>query len=120
MCMPLDINPDFVSRTRKNANAAGVGERITAHRCDGSILPLPDASLDRLTTRNTIIYVDNPAATIGEFRRVLRAVGKLHTIEGDWPMMVIEPVLPERLGRARREQQTMHAGRQTSGGSCTA
>src|SRR5262252_999270 len=46
----LDINPDFVSRSRKNANAAGVGERITAHQCDGSILPLPDESLDRLTT----------------------------------------------------------------------
>src|SRR5262249_9442821 len=27
-----------------------------------------------------------------EFRRVLRAGGKLHAIEGDWPMMVIEPV----------------------------
>jgi tRNA A58 N-methylase Trm61 len=47
----LDINPDFVSRTRKNANAAGVGERITVHQCDGSILPLLDESLDRLTTR---------------------------------------------------------------------
>jgi len=88
----LDINPDFVSRTRKNANAGGIGERITAHQCDGSTLPLPDESLDRLTTRNTIIYVEDPASTIREFRRVLRAGGKLHTIEGDWPMMVIEPV----------------------------
>jgi ubiquinone/menaquinone biosynthesis C-methylase UbiE len=88
----LDINSDFVSRTHKNAIAAGVGERITAHQCDGSILPLPDESLDRLTTRNTIIYVDDPASTVREFRRVLRVGGKLHTIEGDWPMMVIEPV----------------------------
>ena len=87
----LDINSDFVSRSRKNANAAGVCERITAHQCD-SILPLPDESLDRLTTRNTIIYVDDPASKIREFWRVLRAGGKLHTIEGDWPMMVIEPV----------------------------
>ena len=88
----LDINSGFVSRSRTNANAAGVGERITAHQCDGSILPLPDESLDRLTTRNTMIYVDDPASTIREFWRVLRAGGKLHTIEGDWPMMVIEPV----------------------------
>jgi ubiquinone/menaquinone biosynthesis C-methylase UbiE len=88
----LDINSDFVSRSRKNANVAGVGDKITVHQCDGSILPLPDESLDRLTTRNTIIYVDDPALTIREFRRVLRAGGKLHTIEGDWPMMVIEPV----------------------------
>lgn len=49
-------------------------------------------SLDRLTTRNTIIYVDDPERTIREFWRVLRTGGKVHAIEGDWPMMIIEPV----------------------------
>ena len=69
-----------------------MGNRVTAHQSDGSKLPLPDESLDRLTTRNTIIYVDDPECTIHEFRRVLKASGKLHAIEGDWPMMVVEPV----------------------------
>ena len=45
-----------------------------------------------MTTRNTIIYLDDPACTIREFRRVLRAGGKLLVIEGDWPMTVIESV----------------------------
>src|SRR6516225_11087960 len=36
----LDINSDFVTQSRKNAHAAGVGDRVTAHQCDGSILPL--------------------------------------------------------------------------------
>lgn len=88
----LDINADFVAQARKNADAAGVGDRVTAHRCDGSRLPLPEASLDRLTARNTLIYVDDPEATLRECRRLLRSAGKLHAIEGDWPMMVIEPV----------------------------
>lgn len=88
----LDINSDFVSQSRKNADAAGVGDRVTAHQCNGSVLPLADESLDRLTTRNTIIYVDDPERTIREFRRVLRTGGKVHAIEGDWPMMIIEPV----------------------------
>jgi len=88
----LDINSDFVSQTRDNANAAGVGDRVTAHQCDGSALPLPDESLDRLTTRNTIIYVDDAQTTIREFWRVLRTDGKVHAIEGDWPMMIVEPV----------------------------
>jgi ubiquinone/menaquinone biosynthesis C-methylase UbiE len=91
----LDINSDFASQSRKNANAAGVGDRVTAHQCDGSILPLSDESLDRLTTRNTLLYVDDPECTIREFRRVLRAGGKVHAIEGDWPMMAIEPVPSE-------------------------
>jgi ubiquinone/menaquinone biosynthesis C-methylase UbiE len=88
----LDINSEFVFEVRKIANAAGVGERVTTHQCDGSILPLPDECLDRLTTRNTMIYVDDPECTMREFRRVLTAGGKVHAIEGDWPMMVIEPV----------------------------
>jgi SAM-dependent methyltransferase len=88
----LDINSDFVTQTRDNANAAGLGDNVTAHQCDGSALPLPDKSLDRLTTRNTIIYVDDAEVTIREFRRVLRIGGKVHSIEGDWPMMVVEPV----------------------------
>lgn len=88
----LDINSDFVVQARENAEAAGVGDRVTAHQCDGSNLPLPDGSLDRLTARNTIIYVDDPAQTFRDFGRVLRAGGKVHIIEGDWPMMVVEPL----------------------------
>jgi SAM-dependent methyltransferase len=88
----LDINADFVAQVRKNADAAGVGDRVTAHRSDGSTLPLPHGLLDRLTARNTLIYVDDPEATLRECRRVIRPNGKLHAIEGDWPMMVVEPV----------------------------
>lgn len=88
----LDINSEFITQTRKNAKSAGVGDRITAHQCDGAILPFADGSLDRVSTRNTIIYVDDPEHTIREFHRVLKPGGKVHTIEGDWPMMVVEPV----------------------------
>src|SRR6516165_9035888 len=88
----LDINSEFVAQARKNANTAGVGDRITARQCDGSVLPLPDGSLDRLTARNTFIYVDDPEHTFREFRRVLKAGAKAHIIEGDWPMMVVEPI----------------------------
>ena len=88
----LDINREFVAQSRKNAEAAGVADRITSHECDGRLLPLPDGSLDRVTTRNTLIYVDDPERTIQEFHRVVKIGGKVHAIEGDWPMMVIEPV----------------------------
>lgn len=88
----LDINTDFIALTRENATKAGVNDRITAHRSDGPELPLPDSSLDRVTTRNTLIYVEDPLVTLGEFKRVLRPGGIVHAIEGDWPMMVAEPV----------------------------
>lgn len=88
----LDINAEFVAEARKNAAAKGVGGVITVHRSDGTVLPLADESLDRITTRNTLIYVEDPEATVREFKRVLRPNGKVHAIEGDWPMMVVEPV----------------------------
>lgn len=88
----LDINSAFVTQTQENAIKAGVDDRVTAHLSDGSELSLPDNSIDRVTTRNTLIYVDDPMVTIGEFKRVLRPGRKMHAIEGDWPMMVVEPV----------------------------
>jgi len=88
----LDINADFIAQTRKNAITANVNDRITAHQCDGTDLPLADGSVHRVTTRNTLMYVDDPSITLGEFERVLRPGGKVHAIEGDWPMMVVEPV----------------------------
>jgi len=91
----LDINADFVAQARRNADAAGVGDRVTVYRCDGSSLPLATSSLDRLTARNTLIYVDAPEVTLRECRRVLQPAGKLHAIEGDWPMMIAEPVPTE-------------------------
>ena len=33
--------------------------------------------------------------TLSEFHRVLRADGKVHAIEVDWPMMVVEPIPAE-------------------------
>ena len=48
--------------------------------------------MDRVTARNTIMYVDDPVATVREFRRVLRLGGLAHAIDGDWYAMVAEPV----------------------------
>jgi len=88
----LGINAAFIAQARENAEAAGLGDRVSVHRCDGTTLPLPDRSLDRVTARNTLIDVDDPARAMAEFHRVLKPGGKVHAIEGDWPMMVLEPV----------------------------
>jgi ubiquinone/menaquinone biosynthesis C-methylase UbiE len=115
----FDINSDFVSQTRQNAQAAGVGGRVQAHQSDGAKLPLEDGALDRLTTRNTLIYVDDPLRTIEEFRRVLRPGGKVHAIEGDWPMMIAEPVPIETwqalVSAASRACRTPDIGRKLTG-----
>nr|WP_302477867.1 methyltransferase domain-containing protein [Ruegeria arenilitoris] len=45
-----------------------------------------------VTARNTMMYVDDPVQTLKEFRRVLRPGGLAHAVDGDWYMMVAEPV----------------------------
>lgn len=115
----MDINAAFVTQARENAKRVGLGDRITVHQSDGCQLPLKDGSLDRLTTRNTLIYVDEPSSTIEEFRRVLRHGGKVHAIEGDWPMMVAEPVPTDRwqalVSAASHACRTPDIGRKLTG-----
>jgi hypothetical protein len=58
-------------------------DRITAHLLTTEDLPLPDAALDRVTTR---------VATFKEFRRVLKPGGITHAIESDWSLTAVEPL----------------------------
>lgn len=88
----FDINSEFLDITRSNARMLGVQDRLTAEYSDGSALPVADQSLDRIVARNAIMYVDDPVETLCEFSRTLRAGGIAHVIEGDWYMMVAEPV----------------------------
>lgn len=88
----IDINAEFLEVVQENAAASGVSDRITTHLNDGVALPLRDTSLDRVCARNALMYVDDPMATLREFIRVLRPGGRAHAIEGDWQMIVAEPV----------------------------
>jgi ubiquinone/menaquinone biosynthesis C-methylase UbiE len=88
----LDINAEFVRRTRARAQASGFVDRVTAHLLDSDRLPLADAALDRITARNTIVYVADALATFKEFRRVLKPGGLAHVIEGDWHLTAVEPL----------------------------
>jgi SAM-dependent methyltransferase len=87
----LDINAEFVERTRQRAQSAGLADRITAHLLETERLPMPDATLDRVTARNTIICVRDPVATFTEFRRVLKPNGIAHVIESDLALRAVEP-----------------------------
>jgi ubiquinone/menaquinone biosynthesis C-methylase UbiE len=91
----FDINAEFIERAAERAESSDLGDRISTHLLDSSILPIEGASLDRMIARNTIIYVDNPVETLAEFRRVLRPGGIAHVIEGDWRLTAIEPVPTE-------------------------
>jgi ubiquinone/menaquinone biosynthesis C-methylase UbiE len=90
--LALDINAEFIKRTQKRAEVAGFADRITAQLLTTERLPLADDAVDRVTARNTIIYVRDPASTFEEFRRTLKPGGIAHVIESDWSLTVVEPL----------------------------
>jgi ubiquinone/menaquinone biosynthesis C-methylase UbiE len=91
----LDINADFVARTRARAEAEGYAEQITVHHLTDGGLPFADGILDRIVTKSVMAYVDDPQATFNEFHRVLKTGGKAHAIDSDWGITLLEPVPPE-------------------------
>lgn len=95
----VDINALFVERAAKNASAEGLGDRIAFHRIEASELPLEDASVDRIICKNVLEYVDDISATFREFRRALKPGGRVHAIDSDWGMLVVEPIGADRLAQ---------------------
>lgn len=87
----LDINPDFLTRTRALAAAQGLDERIDTLALAGERIPLEDSSADRIVCKNVLEYVPDPERTIAEFHRVLRPGGLAHASDSDWGAVIFEP-----------------------------
>ena len=71
----VDINRDFVEHAKELVRENGLESRVTVHLINGSELPIATSSIDRVLAVNVMVYVDDPAATYREFRRVLRPGG---------------------------------------------
>jgi ubiquinone/menaquinone biosynthesis C-methylase UbiE len=84
--------PPSVTRVRA-VDPATAGRKLAAARVsaspvpveyvglDGQELPLDDASVDHVLITWTLCTIPDPAAALGEMRRVLRPGGSLHFVE---------------------------------------
>ena len=117
--LALDLNAEFRTRTAERAAAEGVAERVTVLAVTDDVLPLEAGSVDRVLCKNVLEYVDDPARTLAEFRRVLRPGGLAHVIDSDWGLLAVEPLGPERgaelFEAARHAYRTPHVGRRLHG-----
>jgi ubiquinone/menaquinone biosynthesis C-methylase UbiE len=115
----LDLNAEFRRRTAERAAAEGVAERVTVLAVEDDALPLEPASVDRVVCKNVLEYVDDPAHTLAEFRRVLRPGALAHVIDSDWGLLAVEPLGAERgaelFAAARHAYKTPHIGRRLHG-----
>jgi SAM-dependent methyltransferase len=69
-------------------------------------------------------YVPDVAATLAEFRRVVKPGGLAHVIDSDWGLLAVEPLGSERLAElfdaAKHAYKTPHIGRKLWGAMRTA
>jgi arsenite methyltransferase len=78
----VDISPALIAQTR-----AAVAERGALERCRfivssaQSIASIPDHSIDVVIVRAVLAYIEDRAAAIGEFRRILRPGGRISIVD---------------------------------------
>jgi ubiquinone/menaquinone biosynthesis C-methylase UbiE len=90
----VDINAEFVARSRARAEEAGLADRLTFHHVTGERLPLDDASIDRAICKNVLEYVPDVDATLRELHRLQPEGALIHAIDSDWGFVVVEPWPP--------------------------
>jgi arsenite methyltransferase len=77
-----DISQDLLDYDRKLALGLGVAERAEFVRATAQDLsPIPDGSVDVVTTRSVLIYVEDKDRAFREFHRVLRGGGRVSVFE---------------------------------------
>jgi SAM-dependent methyltransferase len=77
-----DISADLVARTREIAEELGVAEQMSFVQASAEDLtPIGESSVDVVTTRSVLIYVDDKARAFHEFFRVLRPGGRASLFE---------------------------------------
>jgi ubiquinone/menaquinone biosynthesis C-methylase UbiE len=96
--LAVDINRDFLARTRALCDEQGLGDRVDTRQMEGERIPVDDASVDRVVCKNVLEYVPDPESTVREFYRIVKPGGIVHVSDSDWGGVVLEP-LGERFTR---------------------
>ena len=77
-----DISPALLDECRRSASQMHLEGRCSFVRAPADDLsPIPDGSIDVVTTRSVLIYVEKKAAAFQEFARVLTEGGRISLFE---------------------------------------
>lgn len=75
----VDITPENVEITRNNVHNAGFDEHASGYLLLASDkIPLPDASVDMISSHGVLHHVREPAPVLQEFHRVLKSDGMIY------------------------------------------
>jgi ubiquinone/menaquinone biosynthesis C-methylase UbiE len=94
----IELSPAMLSIARQRA--AGLGRDIHLHEGDAEHLPFGEASFDTVVCALSLCTIPNPAAAIGEMKRVLVPGGRLLLLDhigSTWPPVYAAQWLLERI-----------------------
>jgi demethylmenaquinone methyltransferase/2-methoxy-6-polyprenyl-1,4-benzoquinol methylase len=87
----LDQSAEMLAEGRRRVAEAGLDDRIELVEGQAEALPFDDESFDGLTFTYLLRYVDDPAATLAELARVVRAGGPVAMLEFGLPRGLARP-----------------------------
>jgi ubiquinone/menaquinone biosynthesis C-methylase UbiE len=111
-----DVSEDLLDECRRIAAELGVADRSEFLLASADDLPLPDASVDVVTTRSVLIYLMDKRPAFAEFFRVLRIDYRAEikhephwTQSWDtlkrWSANPLDPTVEEELGAALDDEE---------------
>ena len=78
----IDLEPDLITKARARVRAAGFDGRIEFRQVTAGALPLPEASVDVVFSKDAMVQIPDKPALYAEVHRVLRPGGRF--IASDW------------------------------------
>jgi ubiquinone/menaquinone biosynthesis C-methylase UbiE len=94
----VELSPEMLAIARRRA--ADLGRDVDLHEGDAEHLPFADASFDTAVCTLSLCTIPDPAATIGEMKRVLVPDGRLLLLDhvgSTWPPVYAAQWLVERV-----------------------
>ncbi len=84
----VDINARFVADANERFAST---PNLQFHHVTDHVLPFEEGTFDRVICKNVLEYVPDLVATLAEVKRVLKPGGRVHVIDSDWGVVVVEP-----------------------------
>lgn len=82
LCVSMvDVSPKLLARAGQRAKDAGVFTQCEFVQSSLPSLPMPAASVDAVTTRSVVCYLDDKMAALSEMFRVLKPGGRISLAE---------------------------------------
>jgi len=93
--MVVDIRPSMIERAQERAARAKVEDRVEFKVADATDLPFEDASFEVVLVESVTTFIEDKAAAIGEYARVLKTGGRVGLNEEIWHQTPVPPEIVE-------------------------